>query len=211
MFITLEGGEGSGKSSVAVEIARLLETTGRSAIVTQEPIGTELGCRIWEFFQEPDPLAITPLAELLLFEAARAQHIEKVIRPALALGATVICDRFADSSLAYQGYGRGLATSLVESLNDATTGGFQPDLTLLLDVPVEIGLERARRLSATRGAKVEDAIGAESLQFHLRVHGGFQEIARANPKRVIVIDATRPLDEVIERSWQIVKQAISVG
>jgi dTMP kinase len=209
MFITLEGGEGSGKSSVAAEIAQRLESAGRVAIVTQEPTGTELGRRIWEFFQEPDPPAIAPLAELLLFEAARAQHVEKVIRPALALGTMVICDRFADSSLAYQGYGRGLAHALVECLNHAATGGLRVDLTLLLDVPVEIGLERARRLNAMPGAKIEDAIGEESSQFHLRVREGFQEIARANPERIVIIDAARPLDEVIERTWQVVERTIS--
>lgn len=207
MFITLEGGEGCGKSTVAAELGRRLEESGRLVTVTQEPTGSELGRRIWELFQEPEPPPITPLAELLLFEAARAQHVEKVIRPALALGTVVICDRFTDSSVAYQGYGRGLATSLVETLNHAATGGAQPDLTLLLDVPVEIGLERARRVNS-RG-KAEDAIGEESLQFHLRVHAGFQEIARADPDRVAVLDAALPLEDVIAASWEVVQGALS--
>jgi dTMP kinase len=207
MFITLEGGEGCGKSSVAAELGKRLENSGRPVTVTQEPTGSELGRRIWAFFQESEPPPITPLAELLLFEAARAQHVEKVIRPALALGTIVICDRYTDSSLAYQGYGRGLAKSLVETLNHAATGGARPDLTLLLDVPVEIGLERARRVNS-RG-KTEDAIGEESLQFHLRVHAGFQEIARADPDRVVVVDASAPLEDVIDASWAVVEKALA--
>ncbi len=205
MLITLEGGEGSGKSSIAVELAEKLDAAGRFVTCTYEPGGTQLGGRIWQIFQDQDPPPITPLAELLLFEAARSQNVDKVIRPALALGNVVICDRYTDSSIAYQGHGRGLTTSLVETLNHAATGGLQPDLTLLLDVPVEIGLERARR--ANKEAKTEDLIGEESLQFHLRVHGGFQEIARDNPQRVRVIDAARPLDDVVEQSWQVVREA----
>jgi dTMP kinase len=205
LFITLEGGEGSGKSTVTVELTRRLEREGRFVTTTFEPTGTELGRRIWDFFRGPNPPPITPLAELLLFEAARSQNVEKVIRPALALGNIVISDRFTDSSIAYQGYGRGLAVSLVEQLNHAATGGLEPDLTLLLDVPVETGLERARR--ANNDGKTADAIGEESLEFHLRVHGGFQQIARDNPLRVVVIDAALPLDEVLDRAWHEVERA----
>ena len=211
MFITLEGGEGSGKSTVTVELTRRLEKEGRFVTTTFEPTGTELGRRIWDFFKGENPPPITPLAELLLFEAARSQNVEKVIRPALALGNIVISDRFTDSSIAYQGYGRGLAVSLVEGLNHAATGGLEPDLTLLLDVPVETGLDRARRANNDPGGKTADAIGEESLQFHLRVHGGFQQIARDNPQRVVVIDASRALDEVLDQAWQQVQRACGLN
>jgi dTMP kinase len=207
MLITLEGGEGSGKSTVAKELASRVEATGRGVTVTQEPMGTALGRRIWEFFQDPDPPPITPLAELILFEAARAQHVEKLIRPALALGNVVICDRYTDSSIAYQGHGRALPISLIETLNNAATGGLEPDLTLLLDIPVEIGLERARR--PNNAGKTEDAIGEESLEFHLRVHAGFQAIATANPYRVVKIDAAAPLDDVLEESWQAIERLMA--
>jgi dTMP kinase len=194
-----------------MELAEKLDAAGRFVTCTYEPGGTQLGGRIWQIFQDPDPPPMTPLSELLLFEAARSQNVDKVIRPALALGNVVICDRFTDSSIAYQGYGRGLTISLVETLNHAATGGLEPDLTLLLDVPVEIGLERARRANAGKDGKIEDLIGEESLQFHLRVHGGFQEIAKGNPHRVRVIDAAKPLDAVVEQCWPVVRNTCGIA
>jgi len=213
MFITLEGGEGSGKSTVAQELADRLEKQGLIVMLTEEPTGTPLGKHIWRYLQDPSSPALSPLAELLLFEAARAQHVEKVIRPALAIGSIVICDRFADSSVAYQGHGRGLSEELVERLNAVATGGLRPDLTLLLDIPVETGLERARRVHAGKGGvgKSEDAIGEESIEFHLRVHGGFAEIGRAELARVNVIDASRPLEAVVEDAWGRVQNALAAA
>ena len=145
------------------------------------------------------------LTELLMFEAARAQHLAEVIRPALARGEVVVCDRFADSSIAYQGYGRGLGVDFVHKLNAAATGGLEPDLTLLFDVPVTIGLERA----ASAKGKRADAIGEESREFHEHVRQGFLAITREHRDRVHVIDATRPLAEVTELVWTAVTETLS--
>ena len=204
-FLTLEGGEGSGKSTLAAELARRLQETGRRTVLTEEPGGTALGQEFWRYLRNPDSPPLSPLAELFLFEAARAQHVQEVIRPALDEGAVVICDRFADSSVAYQGVGRGLGRDLVEKLNEVATGGLKPDLTLLLDVPPQTGLARARELEHGAGAtKTKDAIGAETFAFHARVREGFLEIARDEPTRVSVIDAGRALDEVVAEAWGVV-------
>lgn len=205
-FLTLEGGEGSGKSTLARELARRLEAAGRRVVSTEEPGGTPLGQQFWRYLRDPDSPPLAPLAELLLFEAARAQHVETVVRPALDDGAVVVCDRYGDSSVAYQGYGRGLGRELVETLNAAATGGLQPDLTLLLDLPPETGLARARALERGDGAtKTQDAIGAETLAFHQAVRQGFLEIAKGAPQRIVIIDATRPAGEVAEAAWKAVE------
>lgn len=205
-FLTLEGGEGSGKSSLAKELIRRLEAEGRQAVLTEEPGGTPLGEQFWRYLRDPESPPLTPLAELLLFEAARAQHVETVVRPALARGAIVVCDRFGDSSVAYQGFGRELGRDLVEQLNATATGGLKPDLTLLLDVAPDAGLKRARSLERGDGAtKVKDAIGAETLAFHRRVREGFLEIAKDEPQRVIVIDAGGPLAEVSDEAWSLLR------
>jgi dTMP kinase len=205
-FITLEGGEGSGKSTLAAELARRLQADGRRVVLTEEPGGTPLGQQFWRYLRDPQSPPLTPLAELLWFEAARAQHVETVVRPALAEGAVVICDRYTDSSVAYQGFGRGLGREPVERLNETATGGLKPDRTLLLDLPPEDGLARARLLEEGDGAgKARDAIGGEQLAFHQRVREGFLEIARREPGRVIVIDATRPAAMVAEQAWRAIK------
>jgi dTMP kinase len=202
LFITLEGGEGSGKSTVAAELARRLEVEGRAVTLTEEPGGTELGRHFWTYLRGTgEPLSA--LAELLLFEAARAQHVARVIRPALDAGRVVVCDRFIDSSVAYQGCGRSLGRELVESLNEIATGGLRPDITLLLDVPAATGLRRARSLEDGDAAtKARDSIGGEAASFHQRVRDGFLAIAEAEPRRVALVDASRSLDEVLKYCWQ---------
>ena len=209
LFITLEGGEGSGKSTVAAELSKRLEVEGRPVTLTEEPGGTDLGRHFWTYLRSgAEPL--TPLAELLLFEAARAQHVEKVIRPALDEGRIVISDRFTDSSVAYQGYGRELGRDFVESLNATATGGMRPDLTLLLDVPVDVGLRRARSLETGETAtKARDSIGGEAAEFHQRVRDGFLAIAKLEPYRVAVIDAQPPLDVVVKACWAWVSGKLS--
>jgi dTMP kinase len=204
LFITLEGGEGSGKSTVAAELARRLEAEGHAVTLTEEPGGTELGRHFWTYLRGTvEPLS--PLAELMLFEAARAQHVDRLIRPALDAGRIVVCDRFIDSSVAYQGYGRGLGPALIESLNEMATGGLRPDITLLLDVLVETGLCRARSLEDA-AAKTRDSIGGEAASFHQRVRDGFLAIAEGEPGRVALIDAGLPLDEVLNYCWQRVRE-----
>jgi dTMP kinase len=189
LFITLEGGEGSGKTSQASALARHLEERGHSVCLTREPGGTALGVAVVGLLRESEGgQKLTSLAELLLFEADRAQHVSEVIRPALATAEIVICDRFTDSSLAYQGHGRGLNLDLIRRLNDEATGSLEPDLTLLLDLPPQVGLSR-------EGAQL-DVTGRESLEFHERVRRGFLALAKEEPERFVVIDATRQTQEV---------------
>lgn len=212
MFITLEGGEGSGKSTVAGELAHRLREAGHKVTLTEEPGGTPLGQHFWAYLRDPGNPPLSPLAELFLFEAARAQHVDGVIHPALAAHETVVCDRFGDSSVAYQGCGRRIGQELVESLNGLATGGLKPDLTLLLDVPVEIGLGRARALEGGgAAAKLADAIGGEVAAFHERVREGFLAIASREPERVAVIDATRPLATVADEAWACVLKVVAAA
>jgi len=190
-LVTLEGGEGSGKSTLAAALACALEERRYNVCVTREPGGTQLGRAIGRLFEQKEgDDTPAPLAELLLFEADRAQHVVEKIIPALAAGDIVLCDRFTDSSLAYQGCGRGLDLDFVRTLNEAATDGLKPTLTLLLDVPPEVGLARAPTQT--------DATGREPLDFHARVREGFLQLAREEPGRFVVIDATLPLDEVTE-------------
>ncbi len=194
-FIVLEGGEGAGKSSVRQALGERLRADGADVLLTREPGGTPLGERIRELVL-PQRAIDDPLAELLLFEAARAHLVATVILPALERGALVLCDRFTASSVAYQAYGRGLGRDMVERANAIASGGLVPDLTLLLDVPVEAGLGRRSREGA---ANHFDA--AESA-FHKRVRAGFVELARESPTTWCIIDATQPLDAVVEAAYR---------
>jgi len=196
-FITFEGGEGSGKSTIADRAAARLREQGHDVLLTREPEGTELGRHMWAFFRDlaAADRTMTAEAELFLFAAARAEHVRTVLAPALESGRIVLCDRFADSTTAYQGYGRGVDLPTVEAANLAARDGLVPDLTLVLDVPVTDGLRRARALEADE-AKQPDSIGSESLAFHDRVRKGFLAIANAHPERVTVIDASGSLDSV---------------
>jgi len=188
-FVTIEGIEGCGKSTQA---QRLAEWLGLRALLTVEPGGTALGRAIREMLLANGG-HVTPVAELLLFFADRAQHVAEVIRPALADGRVVISDRFTDSTLAYQGYGRGLSSALIRSLSAHATGSLVPDLTLLIDVPVDVGLARARRRSAA------DRIEAEQREFHERVRQGYLALAQQEPARWVVVDGGGGEAEVAQR------------
>lgn len=202
LLITLEGGEGSGKTTQAQALAARLEERGYAVCLTREPGGTELGQAVQRLLEADR--APAPLAELLLFAADRAQHVQEVIAPALVAGKIVVCDRFADSTLAYQGSGRGLDLGLVRRLNDEATGGLRPDLTLLLDIAPEVGLER-------EGSQL-DVTGRESLEFHQRVREGFLALAREEPERFVVIDATLPPEDVTDRGQaEVEKRLVSEG
>ena len=196
-FITFEGIEGCGKSTQA---QRLADRLGSRAVVTREPGGTAIGRAIREVLLDPANRGLTPTTELLLYFSDRAQHMVEVVRPALAQGRIVVCDRHVETSLAYQGYGRGLGLDLIRRLNDEATGGLIPDLTLLLDVPPEVGLSR-------EGAQL-DVTGRESLEFHERVREGFLALARGEPERFVVIDATLPEGEVSERALAAVEKLL---
>ena len=190
-FIVIEGGEGAGKSRLLAALGERLSASGREIVLTREPGGTPLGEQVRSLVVR-DVAVGDHLAELLLFEAARAHHVATVIRPALERGALVLCDRFAASSVAYQGYGRGLGRDIVERANAIATGGLTPDLTLLLDLPVEAGL--ARRA----GEGAANHFDRETVAFHERVRAGFLELAREAPDAWRIIDAAQPFDAVLE-------------
>lgn len=198
LFVTLEGGDGSGKSTLAQGLGHWLRAQGFDVCLTREPAGTPLGTSIWSLFEKGRTAKthnISPMAELFLMEAARAEHVEEVIRPALERGEVVICDRFFDSTTAYQGYGRGIDLELVRAMNDIATSGLEPDLTLLLDVPSGEGVSRAGH---PQDGKKGDSIGGEALAFHERVRQGFLAIAAAEPDRIVVLDAGEPAQAVLK-------------
>ncbi len=191
-LITLEGVEGAGKTTVLAYVQGLLESHGIPVTVTREPGGTPVGERIRGLLLDPEA-RMAPETELLLLFAARAEHLARVIRPALDAGRWVLCDRFTDASYAYQGGGRGIDPARIQVLEDWVQGGLRPDLTLLLDLPAETGLARAR------GRAPGDRIEREALDFHRRVRAAYLARAGAEPQRFCVVDAGRPLAEVERR------------
>jgi dTMP kinase len=193
LFVTLEGGEGVGKSTLQMALVERAETVGREVVFSREPGGTPLGERLRAALFESADDETDPTAELLVFEAARAQLVADVIRPALQRGALVICDRFADSSVAYQHHGRGLSLELVSRLNESAAGALAPDLTILLDLDPAEG--------ARRRGTAGDYLEREDADFHERVRNGFLELATAQPARWLVIDAAQPLESVVEAAW----------
>jgi dTMP kinase len=200
-FITFEGIEGSGKSTQAALLKAFLEERGHEVLVTREPGGSPIGEQIRRVLLDPANHSMVPLAELLLYEASRCQHVEVVIRPALEAGKTVICDRFFDASTAYQGYARGLGIALVGELNLVATGGRKPDLTIVLDLPVDIGLRRLGRNL--------DRIEREAVEFHERVRQGYLRIAEEEPGRVKVVNAAGSADDTFSSVKNIVEILIS--
>jgi dTMP kinase len=182
-FITLEGLEGAGKSSRAVELKAFLEQNGKPVLLTREPGGTPLGERLRELLLAPADTPMAPLTELLLMFAARCEHVTRVILPALEAGQWVVCDRYVDASYAYQGGGRGLGTAPVAALEALLPPRARPDLTVLLDLPVESGLARARSRSAA------DRFERETVEFHERVRAAYLDRARQAPQRYCVVDA----------------------
>lgn len=200
MFITLEGGEGVGKTTQQALLVERLRQEGYACLCTREPGGTALGKTLRELLLHGDPFS--PLAELLLYAADRAEHVSKVIAPALAAGQVVVCDRFTDSTLAYQGYGRGLDLEKIRQLNHLATGGLQPHLTLWLDLPPEVGLARSGSC---------DKLEQEHLEFHRRVYQGFQALAAAEPQRIVRISAQGSPAEVAARLWSVVEPRLPLA
>jgi dTMP kinase len=192
-FITLEGLEGSGKSTQIVRLEQSLGRRGIAVTVTREPGGTPLAEKLRQVVLSPGSEGISPATELLIMFAARAVHLESLIRPALAKGRWVLCDRFTDASFAYQGAGRGVPDEFIQSLQSLVQGDLRPDLTLLLDLPVELGLRRA---AARRGREAPDRFELENAEFFERVRARFLALARQYPERIKVVNADRPLEEV---------------
>lgn len=200
MFITLEGSEGSGKTSQIPALADALRGAGYAVLTTREPGGTPIGDQIRNILMNFKNTDMHPRTEILLFQAARAQHVERIIRPALAEGKVVVCDRYADSTMAYQGYGYQSDLNVLRTLLDFATGGLKPDLTLLFDVDVEVGL---RRRQASGGEY--NRMDAFQLDFYQRVRRGYLELAAADPARWVVLDASLSKAEVRENMLRAVR------
>ena len=201
-FITMEGGEGAGKSTMMDRVAQWLEDTGHRVITTREPGGTELAEKLREVLLDRDNKTLSGQAELLLLFASRSQHLDELIRPALAQGDCVLCDRFTDATWAYQGGGRGLPLADIETLENLVHGDLQPDLTLLLDLPVEQGLKRAGERSQA------DRFEMESVRFFEQVRNAYLDRAKCAPHRFAVIDASGDQEEVWSRIKGVLKDRL---
>jgi len=216
MFITFEGGEGAGKSSQVELLGDSVKAQGYDVELLHEPGGTPLGEMVYSWISDPDSrvlkrlysrwsqstaaINLDSLAELFLFESARAQLVNQVIKPALERGDIVICDRFSDSTLAYQGYGRGLEIDQVKKINDIATDGLIPNLTILLDVPPEIGLQRTRG----KNHRMEN----EGLLFHEKVRQGYHQLSAQEPERFLILDGTKDKKYIQSKIWERVSKEL---
>lgn len=199
MFITLEGIEGAGKTTQIGPMVRFLEGRGHTCVVTREPGGTRIGRKIRAILLDPDSSDLRPLTELLLYAADRAQHVERLVKPALAEGKTVICDRHFDATTVYQGYARGLDLDLVFQVHRLVLGKLLPDRTLLFDLPARMGLSRAwQAIENGDRTDVETRFEKERLAFHERVRSGYLTLARQAPERFRIIDARQSAGRVTQ-------------
>jgi dTMP kinase len=203
LFITFEGGEGCGKSFQSRSLYHKLIKRSVPATLVHEPGGTPLGQKIRFILKQASETPISPLAEVLLFNASRAQLVTEVIQPALKADRVVICDRFSDSTLAYQSYGRGLDLSMVKELNQMAAQGLKPDLSFLLDVPPEVGLSRKR-------VGVNDRFERETLAFHERVRQGFLDLVSEDPLRWVVIDSMLSRSQLAKIIWEKIRSLINL-
>jgi dTMP kinase len=210
-FVALEGGEGAGKSTQAELLATALRERGHEVLVTREPGNTAVGARLRQLLLDP-AVELTDEAEALLYAADRAEHVARVVRPALERGDVVVTDRYVDSSIAYQGYGRGLGPDAIGHLSQWATAGLLPDLTVLLDLPVDEGMARARARGRAAGLET-DRLEAEARVFHERIRQGFLELVAADSPRYALVDATRGPDDVaadvLEAVLDVVGKAVS--
>lgn len=202
LFITIEGSDGSGKSTQIELLKSYLQTKEYDFIFTREPGGTVISEAVRDIILNKDYMEMSDVTESLLYAAARAQHVNELIIPSLEDGKMVICDRFVDSSIAYQGYARGLDIESIEMVNNYATRGIQPDLTILLDIDVENALKRKKK------QKELDRMELEKLDFHRKVSDGFKELAIINPNRIKLIDANRTIDEVHKEIIELIEKKI---
>jgi dTMP kinase len=205
LFITLEGPDGGGKSTQARLLVEYLTARGTPALLTREPGGTTIGDQIRRTLMDLGNTGMQPRTEILLFSASRAQIVHQVIRPRLEAGGVVVCDRFYDSTLAYQGYGHGLDLTALRAITEFATGGLRPDLTFLIDLPAEDGLRRRRR-----GGQW-NRLDAYDLGFHQRVRQGYFDLAAAEPDRWVTVDATRPVETVQSEIRRLVEARLEGG
>lgn len=197
MFITLEGIEGSGKSTQLPDIVKFLKSRGHDCIITREPGGTKIGQKIRKILLDPESNDMDPLAELLLYTADRAQHIKTIVNPLLVEGKTVLCDRYFDATVVYQGFARGLDIELINRLHEMLFNNLKPDLTILLDLQPKLGLSRAwKQIGNGARTGLEIRFEEEALEFHEKVRAGYLELSRIEPERFRVIDASGDEEQV---------------
>jgi dTMP kinase len=192
-------------------LANYLKSHGNRVVLTREPGGTPIGDQIRKILLDPANKAIDPAAELLLYAASRAQHLSEVILPALAAGSIVLCDRFSDATLAYQGYGRGLDRKMIRELDRIVTAGMRPDLTLLLDIDAAAGLARARGRNNSRGLEAEARFENEEIAFHERVRQGYLALAKQEPERIRVVDASPAPDRIEMEIRKIIAAVLGIA
>jgi dTMP kinase len=205
MFITFEGPEGSGKTSQIVLLAEYLQEKGYDVVQTREPGGTPIGDQIRAVLHDVNNREMESVTELLLYSASRAQLVRELVEPALVAGKIILCDRYADSTIAYQGYGRGLDLPALYMLTEFATGGLKPHLTLLLDIYVERGLDRRQM-----GGEEMNRLDLETVSFHQKVRKGYHTLAEAEPERWVIVDADRPVEAIQKDLREIVKEKVAV-
>jgi dTMP kinase len=203
-FITFEGPDGSGKSTQMTLVASRLRDEDKEVVETQEPGGTAVGRQIRNILLDAANDKLCPVAEMLLYFAARAQNFDEVIEPAWQRGAIVLSDRFTDSTLAYQGGGRGLGENVVLGLHDLACHGLQPDLTVCIDIDPDIGLARVRARNQGRGDRMDE----QEIEFHRRVRDAYLRLAGQHPERIVVVEGSGSVAEVAERVWQVVEPVV---
>jgi len=209
LFITFEGIEGCGKTTQISLLKECLEQKGYSVVATREPGGTQIGDSMRSILLDSRNIHIDNKTELLLYEASRAQHIKDVVRPSLDKGSIVLCDRFTDATLAYQGYAQGINKDLIESLNQFATDNITPDFTILIDCPVEIGLKRAKKRGETINQEIsEDRFEEKSIAFHQMVRLGYLQIAECNSNRIYIVDGREDISTVQQEIRTVVLKKI---
>lgn len=207
LFITFEGCEGSGKSTHSEKVYQALIKNGYPVLLTHEPGGTKVSDRIRELLlsrnEDGNFNNLVPNAELMLYLASRAQHVEELILPAIKAGKIVLCDRFFDATMAYQGYGRGLDPAFLKSVNSFITHGLSPDITILMDIEPETGIERSKKIKKPAASEGElDRMESQSMKFHKTVREGYLEIARMETERIFVYEATQPLEQNFDQIFK---------